>query len=94
MLTGKYSVDTPPAGIRGKRYTKRALRRMHTLSVLMKRIGMNYGERTSAQVALNWTICKGAIPIPGAKNGAQVIENAGALGWRLSDEDVALLDAA
>ena len=51
-------------------------------------------EKTPAQVALNWVICKGAIPIPGASNPQQVLDNAGALGWRLSDEEVAMLDAA
>jgi len=35
----------------------------------------------------------GAIPIPGARNPQQMIENAGALGWRLRDIDVARLDA-
>ena len=37
--------------------------------------------------------CKGALPIPGAKNAAQVAEAAGALGWRLSEAEVAELDA-
>jgi pyridoxine 4-dehydrogenase len=50
--------------------------------------------RTMAQTALNWIICKGAIPIAGASRVAQMRENAGALGWRLSDEDVAILDHA
>ena len=38
-------------------------------------------------MALNWLIAKGAVPIPGAKNRAQAEENAGALGWRLSDDE-------
>jgi len=42
-------------------------------------------------VALNWLICRGAIPIPGAKNARQAQENAGALGWRLTTEEVAEL---
>ena len=50
--------------------------------------------KTPGQVALNWIMCKGAIPLPGASSAQQVRENAGALGWRLSDEDVAVLDAA
>ncbi len=50
--------------------------------------------RTPAQVSLNWIICKGALPIAGAKSVLQVRDNAGALGWRLSADDVALLDAA
>ncbi len=29
------------------------------------------------QVAINWTICKGALPIPGAKNAKQAREAAG-----------------
>jgi diketogulonate reductase-like aldo/keto reductase len=43
-------------------------------------------------VALNWLMAKGTIPIPGAKNRAQALENAGALGWRLTDDDLAALD--
>jgi pyridoxine 4-dehydrogenase len=37
-------------------------------------------------------ICKGTIPIPGAKNAKQAQENAGALGWRLTADEVATLD--
>jgi aryl-alcohol dehydrogenase-like predicted oxidoreductase len=40
------------------------------------------------QVAINWTLCKGAIPIPGAKNAKQAREAAGALGWRLTEDEV------
>jgi pyridoxine 4-dehydrogenase len=43
-------------------------------------------------VALNWLICKGVVPIPGAKNERQARENAGALGWRLDEDEVAALD--
>ena len=51
-------------------------------------------KKTPAQVALNWIVCKGAIPIPGASSEMQIRDNAGALGWRLEPEDVAMLDAA
>ncbi len=44
-------------------------------------------------MALAWLIAQGAVPIPGAKNREQAEQNAGALGWRLSDEELALLDA-
>ena len=47
-----------------------------------------------AQVALNWCICKGTIPIPGARNVAQAQENLGALGWKLSAQEVGSLDEA
>jgi pyridoxine 4-dehydrogenase len=39
-------------------------------------------------------ICKGAVPIPGAKNARQAEENAGAAGWRLAPEEIAALDTA
>jgi len=43
-------------------------------------------------VALNWLVCKGAVPIPGAKNGHQARENAAATGWRLEAAEIAALD--
>jgi diketogulonate reductase-like aldo/keto reductase len=58
----------------------------------MTEIGQDHGGKSNAQVALNWVICKGALPIPGAKGAEQAQENAGALGWRLTDEEVAKLD--
>ena len=46
------------------------------------------------QVAINWCICKGTIPIPGVKNLRQAQENLGALGWRLSNVEVLELESA
>jgi pyridoxine 4-dehydrogenase len=48
--------------------------------------------KTLAQVALNYIISKGAIPIPGCRTVAQLEENLGALGWRLSDTEVIMLE--
>jgi diketogulonate reductase-like aldo/keto reductase len=42
---------------------------------------------------LAWLIAKGSVPIPGAKNRDQAEQNAGALGWQLTEEEVAALDA-
>jgi aryl-alcohol dehydrogenase-like predicted oxidoreductase len=61
---------------------------------LMREIGAGHGGKTPAQVALNWVICQGAVPIPGAKSARQAGENAGAAGWRLTTEEVAALEAA
>ena len=94
ILSGKYTVDNPPPGIRGGRYSRRVLERMTPLLTLMKRIGSDHAGKTPSQVALNWTICKGTLPIPGAKNLEQAEQNAGALDWRLSDDEVAALDEA
>lgn len=48
--------------------------------------------KTIAQVALNYIMCKGAIPIPGARTQAQLRDNLGARGWRLSNAEVSLLE--
>uniref|UniRef100_A0A7S3B1B5 NADP-dependent oxidoreductase domain-containing protein n=1 Tax=Haptolina ericina TaxID=156174 RepID=A0A7S3B1B5_9EUKA len=66
---------------------------VNPLLVVLQEVAARNG-RTPAQVSLNYIICKGAIPIPGASSALQVADNAGALGWRLSADDVALLDAA
>jgi aryl-alcohol dehydrogenase-like predicted oxidoreductase len=96
LLTGKYTASNPPQGIRASvvNYNRRKLERLEPLLTLMKRIGSDHAGKTPAQVALNWVICKGALPIPGAKNQAQAAQNAGALGWSLTEEDVAALDEA
>ena len=93
LLTGKYSVDSPPPGMRGRRYG-RILPKLPPLLKLMTEIGQDHGGKTNAQIALNWVICKGAMPIPGAKKASQAEQNAGALGWRLTDDQVAALDEA
>jgi pyridoxine 4-dehydrogenase len=49
-------------------------------------------DKTIAQVALNYIICKGAIPIPGARNKAQLEDNIGAMGWRLTETEVDMLE--
>ena len=91
LLTGKYSVDSPPPGSRARTYTG-LLPRIGPLLKLMTMIGQDHGGKSNAQVSLNWVICKGALPIPGAKTAEQAQENAGALGWRLTEEEVNRLD--
>lgn len=57
-------------------------------------IGRRYGK-TPVQVALNWYTRRATlVPIPRASTVEHVEENAGALGWRLSDEDYRLVDEA
>jgi aryl-alcohol dehydrogenase-like predicted oxidoreductase len=91
LLSGKYTVASSPPGVRGREYTT-LLPRIAPLLKLLTEIGQDHGGKSNAQVALNWVICKGALPIPGAKNADQAQENAGALGWRLTDEETARLD--
>jgi aryl-alcohol dehydrogenase-like predicted oxidoreductase len=94
ILSGKYTPENLPPGLRRHRYHRERLRAMQPLLGLLKEIGEARGGKTRSQVALNWLICKGALPIPGAKNPQQAQENAGALGWRLTEAEVAALDAA
>lgn len=93
LLTGKYTVDSPPPGMRGRRFA-RILPKLPPLLKLMTQIGQDQGGKSNAQVALNWLICKGTMPIPGAKNTKQAEANAGALGWKLTEDQVAALDEA
>lgn len=93
LLTGKYTAQNPPPGVRG-RLAAGWLKDLPPLLSLMTEIGQGHGGKTPAQVALNWLICKGALPIPGAKNATQAAQNLGALGWRLSSEEVQALDEA
>lgn len=93
LLSGKYSAQKPPPGMRARNYSG-LLPRIQPLLKLMTQIGQDHGGKSNTQVALNWVICKGAMPIPGAKDAAQAHENAGTLGWRLTDDEVARLDEA
>jgi aryl-alcohol dehydrogenase-like predicted oxidoreductase len=92
ILTGKYTPEEPPPGVRGFLYNREKLGRAQRLVEHMREIGAAHGDRTAAQVALNWVICKGAVPIPGARLARHAAQNAEALGWRLTAEDVATLD--
>ncbi len=93
ILSGKYTPEKPPQGIRGGRFSRRYLEKIQPLLKLMMRIGADHGGKNPAQVAINWTICKGTLPIPGAKTARQAEQNAGAAGWRLSESEVEDLDA-
>jgi aryl-alcohol dehydrogenase-like predicted oxidoreductase len=94
VLSGKYTPDKPPSGVRGRRYNRAYLAKIQPLIQLLREIGRAHGGKTPSQVALNWVICKGAVPIPGAKNQRQAQDNCGALGWQLTGDEVAALDAA
>ncbi|PRP81083.1 putative oxidoreductase, aryl-alcohol dehydrogenase like protein [Planoprotostelium fungivorum] len=88
-LTGKYSSINPPRGNRNFGHIMWS--KIDPIIKELKRIGEKMGK-TPAAVALNWVICKGAVPIPTAKNGKQVEDAVAALGWRLSPEDENALD--
>lgn len=93
LLTGKYTQDGPlPPGLRGFLFRQLLPGIQPVLKVLNEIATAR--EKTMAQVALNWCLCKGFIPIPGAKTLAQAQANTGALGWRLGTGEVEELDRA
>jgi aryl-alcohol dehydrogenase-like predicted oxidoreductase len=89
-LTGKYSASHPPPGKRN--FGNHPMELVDSLVAELRRIGEKNGDRTPSQVALNWVMAKGAVPIPGAKNRRQAEENAGAMGWDIDGDDLAALD--
>ena len=91
LLTGKYTQNSPPPGMR-RMVSRWTWAKLPRLLERMRAIGEAHGGKSPAQVAINWTICKDTLPIPGAKNAGQVQHNAGAVGWRLTADEVAELD--
>jgi pyridoxine 4-dehydrogenase len=100
LLTGKYSEQGPfPKGIRGLLFRqilpgmRRRSQPQASLLGCLREVAQ-FRNKTMSQVAINWCICKGTIPIPGAKSVEQARENIGALGWQLDAGEVAELDRA
>lgn len=92
MLTGRYSGDEVPRGPRGVLF-RQILPGIEALLDTMRRIAASR-QKTVSQVAINWCICQGTVPIPGAKTMAQAEDNIGALGWRLTPNEITALSAA
>lgn len=97
LLTGKYRSDASqqialPITRRFRVRTAR-LRKIGPLLQVMASIAAAR-DKTISQVALNWLLAKDEriIPIPGAKNARQAGENAGAIGWRLTEEEFRRID--
>ncbi len=90
VLTGKYTPSNPLPGARGRQFSVAYLTAVQPLLVEMQRLTEKY-QKSMSQLAINWVMQRGALPIPGAKNARQARENAGALGWALTPDDVKLL---
>jgi aryl-alcohol dehydrogenase-like predicted oxidoreductase len=94
LLTGRYTPETPPRRRRWRVYSPKYLAMIRPITDLLGKIGEAHGGKTPSQVALNWSMCKGMLPIPGATKEKHLWENLGALGWRLGDDEVGSLDEA
>jgi pyridoxine 4-dehydrogenase len=93
LLTGKFAEKGPfPKGVRGLLF-KQLLPGARSLLSCLREVA-EYRNKTMSQVAINWCICKGTIPIPGAKTLEQARDNIGALGWQLNSSEITELDKA
>jgi aryl-alcohol dehydrogenase-like predicted oxidoreductase len=104
MLTGKYdrSAGGPASGTRiaeadasaVETWERRDVDRNWRIVEAVREIAAEAG-RTMSQVAINWLLTRAGVvaPIVGARHVGQLEENLGAVGWRLTGEQVARLDA-
>ena len=75
-------------------FSKKALEAVVPVVALLREIGGRY-SKSPAQVALRWLIeNENVLPIPGAKNGKQAADNAGALSFTLTAAEVEALSQA
>lgn len=95
-LTGKYAAGVRPTGFRRFMgyFQGKNLAAVAAVVALLREIGERY-SKNPAQVALRWLIeNEMVLPIPGAKNGRQAADNAGALSFRLTPEEIEALNQA
>jgi aryl-alcohol dehydrogenase-like predicted oxidoreductase len=57
----------------------------------LRQIGKDHAGMNPAKGSLNWLMCNGAVPIPGARNINQAQENEGSLRWQLTDNEMDVL---
>jgi aryl-alcohol dehydrogenase-like predicted oxidoreductase len=96
-LTGKYSAKNRAGGFFRRilpNFSRKAMDTVQPVIQLLRQIGERY-SKTPSQVALRWLIENPVVlPIAGAKNGKQATENAGALAFSLTPEEVEILSQA
>jgi aryl-alcohol dehydrogenase-like predicted oxidoreductase len=96
ILTGKYHAGNKVQGPRRllAKFRPGALQRAVPVIGLLTEIGQAHGG-TATQAALNWLARQeGVVPIPGVKDRRQAEDVAGALAWRMTDDETAAVDRA
>jgi aryl-alcohol dehydrogenase-like predicted oxidoreductase len=99
VLSGKYRADRTaeggPARMAGNAAAQRLSEHNLAIAEVVKRVAAEVG-RSPAQVALNWVRQQRSvvIPIVGARRVEQLRDNLSALEFRLTDAQMAKLDAA
>ena len=93
LLTGKYNLDNLPSSGPRKQLFRELLPGAQNLLDTLQVVASDYGK-SQTQVAINWAMSKGCVPIPGCRTLQQARENLGAVGWVLKPDAVEQLDLA
>ncbi|MGW0119801.1 aldo/keto reductase [Streptomyces sp. NPDC003327] len=91
---GGFEPDDPRA--RHPRFTAEMMAANQPLVAGLRRVAARHGAAvTPAQVALAWVLGRGrhVVPVPGAKRERWAVENAGAAALRLTERDLAEIEA-
>ena len=96
LLTGKYSASASAQSVKGPRggiFTESRLSDVDSLIQTLREVGDVHGK-TPAQVAVNWCMAKGTVPIPrGPKREPSRVRRR-CLGWRVSEAEMQALEKA
>ena len=96
VLTGKYNPENIPNGdVRegNELFAPKNLEKAKEILLMLKSLGEKY-SKTSAQIALNWLASKkDVIPIPGAKNSKQAMENADSVSFKLTGREISEMES-
>jgi len=99
-LSGKYSPESPPTDQNRineyKQFRSENLEQIARVIRVLSEVAKK-NDKTIPQVAINWLINSPnalVVPIPGARNSTQAKDNAGAAGWKMSEEDMKTLTDA
>ena len=95
----KVQAGLTSGGGRAGKFTLDELKRAQPLHAALTAVARQVGARegfkvTPAQVAVNWCVAKGTVPVVGVTNTKDAREAAGCIGWRLRASDMEALDAA
>lgn len=101
LLTGKYNSDySNNQGLVQSRKTSLESRELQNYATKLSpllRVMQDIArkrKKTVSQIALNYVLSKGAIPIPGARTPRQLLDNLGAMGFRLNRMEIVRLEGA
>lgn len=96
VLTGKYNPENIPNGdVRegNELFAPKNLEKAKEILSMLKSLGEKY-SKTPAQIALNWLASKkDVIPIPGAKNSKQAMENADSVSFKLTGREISEMES-